>query len=254
MTARSPHVGIVDFEPALYRRSNDPMCASRVRDGVLNGVLHKADSVSQVRVNWQPVSEGLTVVGTPRRWATGRESTVAATRAGDWYVLEATPFGVVDVPVHGSGERYEYLLRTAWGAASPTFTDPPPAATIKVRIFLYPEGGDPRVEHDRAVDHVWEAEYEATVAGYSGAVLSGATRGPGAHATKLVLDPADDWPRVELDVPNSIGGGDRRPARVLRAAIGVAASVSLDPTPGEPPIFPLMRSLYVQGFVGVAGG
>lgn len=177
MTARSPRVGIVDLEPSLYRRANDPMCAQRVRDGVLNGALHKADSVSQVRVNWQPVAEGIPVTGNPRRWATGRESTVAATRAGDWYVLEATPFGAIDVPVFGSGERYEYRLRTAWGAASPTFTDPPPAATVRVRVFLYPEGADPRLEHARAVDHVWEASYASLTAGYAGQWITGATRG-----------------------------------------------------------------------------
>ncbi len=255
MTARSPLGGLVRLEPSLYRRANDPLCAQRVRDGLVNGVLHKADSFAQVRVSWQPVNEALTVTGDPRRWATARHELVARTPAGGWYMLEPSPFGVIDVPVFGSGERYEFRLWTAWGVASGELLAPPPAADVVVRVFLYPWDGDPELEHERPVDHVWQSEFTSASVGYVGARVTGATRGAGAYANKLVLDPDSAWPTTELSVPNAPAGASAAPTRVLRVGVGVAASSNLGPAgPGEPALFPLLRALHVQGFVGVQGG
>lgn len=266
MTARSPHVGIVELEPTLYRRSDDPVCAQRVRDGLVNGALHQADSCSQVRINWQPASEAVTFAQEPRRWATGREAAMAAAGAGEFYTIEAAPFGTIDVPCFGTGAHYEFRLRTAWGAAAAGYVDPPPAATVTVRIYFYPWGDrglrgtdrPSRTEHERLVDHVWQASYAATTVGYGGAWLTGATRGAGNYANKIVLDrESTEWPRDELVVPNAAGGADRVATRVLRVAVGVVASVSLDPGVDElgvpfPLVIPLMRALHLQGFVGAA--
>lgn len=254
MTSRSVHAGLVDLDPSLYRRENDPVCAQRVRDGVINGLSHKADSVSQVRINWQPPNEALTVTGNPRRWATGREEAMAVMGVTEWYVLEASPFGVIDLPRFGAGKHFEMRLSTAWGAAGQGFVDPPPAVPVHVRVFLYPEGYDPRGELDLDHDHVWAATYQAGAVGYSGDWITGATRGPGAYETKLVLTPevAAFWRRQELVVPNAEAGGSPAPTEVLRVYVGVAASPGTGPDAEGPTVIPLMRALSMQGFVGDA--
>lgn len=262
MTARSPHAGLVELEPSLYRRGDDPMCAERVRDGMVNGVLHKADSFSQVVINWQPADEALTFASIqPRRWATGRDAVMSATRAGEFFLLECSPVAVIDLPAFASGAPYELRLHTAWGAAGESFSDPPPSGTVTVRIYAYPWNDrglmgplrPSRIEHEQPVDHVWEASFDGPTIGYAGAWLTGATRGDGAYTTKLVLDrESTTWPRDEIVVPNAEGGAETFRRTTLRIGIGVACAVSVGPSGGKPQLIPLLRALHLQAFVGAA--
>lgn len=271
MSARSAHKGIVELDPALYRRAQDAVGAARVRDGLVNGLIHKADSISQVRINWQPVNEALTVSGNPVRWASGDFVMMGRARAGDWYGIQPQSFGAMDIPIHADGPIYELRIRSAWGAADRAFADPPPAANFTVRVFVYPDvdgsAGPMMIHgyHGAPADYVWEATFSTAAVGYEGAWIAGATKGPGAYATKLVLDPAvirgwPHWPpgvaksgRLEVDAPNAVDGAQASPTTVLRCHLGIVASVDVDGDQLEgPTVVPLLRALSVQGFVGEA--
>lgn len=270
MTATSPQKGIVELDPRLYRRENDPLCAARVRDGVINGLLHKADSLAQVHSNWQPASDNLSFGTTaPERYASGLFETMGARPAGTFYMLHPLSFGVLDLPLHHD-RPYELRIRTAWGAADDTYADPPPASTITARVFVWPEAeraaGEERLRDyfDLAQDCVWETSFDATTVGFDGAWTTGSTRGPGSYSTKLRLDPSElaRWPlgggsreeagRSRVISPNAVGGDNEAPTRVLRLHIGVAASSDLDPSGDEPQVIPLLRALHAQAFVGEA--
>lgn len=271
MTARSELAGVLEIEPSLYRRDNDPLCVQRVRDGLVNGVLHKADSASQVIVNWHPIASSVSPADVD--YATGHYPEMERAAAGTFYQIQPGTWGIVDMPIFGSGELYELRIRSAWGAGDHSFADPPPAGNVTVRIFFYPELDDATgplgigAYHEQAEDFVWEGTFATGTVGHAGAVISGTTRGPGGYANKLVLtsDVAAEWPirssarspsgvggRLTVNAPNGPAGADRAPTTVLRCHVGVVASIDTDPTPGEVPITPLLRSLHAQGFVGVA--
>ena len=264
------HEGVVELDPTLYRRADDPLCATRVRDGVINGLLHKADSVAQVHVNWQPVASALSFGTTnPVRYASGIFATMGDRPAGTFYMVHPLSFGTIDLPLHAD-RPYDLRIRTAWGAADNAYSDPPPTASITARVFVWPEsevrGGEEALSayFNQAEDFVWETEFDATTVGFAGAWTTGASRGAGAYANKLRLDPSviARWPlsggttegagRLRIDPPNDLSGANTAPTRVLRLHVGIAVSSDLDPSGDEPQVIPLLRALHVQGFAAEA--
>lgn len=268
MTARSLHSGIVEMDPALYRRAGDPLCAARVRDGVMNGVVHKADARTQVHVNWQPVDEDLTVTGDPERWATWAAAdrdpatyssgdTIWLPGPGTFFPLAGCPIGVIDVPLYADGSAGAFRIRSAWGCAGLGLSSSPPAGEeLTVRVYLYPLGAADLLdaEHNERGDHVWEGTVKVDVVGYAGDWAIGATRGPNANANLLELSPdvIEDWGRSELLVPNDVDGGSEAPTQVLRVGVGVAAASSVGHDLEGATLNPLLRALHLQGFVGPA--
>lgn len=181
----SIHKGLVTLPTSIYGAANDPLDAVTVRDGIANGLLHCADSIGQVRVNYFPIAAGV---------ANGQDSyeTIESSPTeGVWYLVGGSPFGEWPLTLRWDGKPY--MLRVRAGVAASASG----SSTLTMRVVIAPNGSGPR-ERERPVDHVWETSWTASSTGTTPTWATGATLGDEEYATLLAVSAAqaDAWRRA----------------------------------------------------------
>lgn len=173
--------GLVEFAASLYGTDDDPMDAVMMRDGVMHGLLHAADSMAQVRVNYLPIASAA---------AEGQDSfetTEPPANTTDYLLLGGSPFGPWPLTVRANGQPYKLRVRIA-GAVSAT------PATATFRVILAAAGARlSETDILEALDSTFEAEATSTTAAW----LSGSSQGSLANSTLITVstDQVRSWTR-----------------------------------------------------------
>ncbi len=192
----SLHEGIVEFADSLYGTSGTPLDTTIMRDGPFNGLLHGADSYSQVRVNWMArSSDGITI-------DTGNDID-----AGDQYRIGG-PFGEWPLTIRDDGRPYILRVRIA-GALDGT------PATGSFRVVIAPDS-EAWVERDADDDTSGDASTTSTTVSW----LTFQSNGTNGAATYLEIsaEKARSWLRRVSCFNAAAGGSPREIEQVLVSA------------------------------------
>lgn len=193
MAASSIHSGIVPFAPSLWGTDDDPEDTVLHRDGTANGLLHAADSIGQVRVNYMPVAAGV---------ADGQETfaTIDTGPEADVY-YHVGVFGRWPLTIRADGTPYRLRIRVA-GASSSTNDAP------TFRVVIAPNFPEALAGKTSDEDSVFEASGTATT---TIAWLSGTSQGSAAAATyvQVSAEQARDW-TAEQVVFDAVNAGTPR--------------------------------------------
>lgn len=154
--------GLVDFATSLYGAADDPMDTVMMRDGVAHGLLHAADSMAQVRVNYHPIAAGVAVDSDSFETI----ETSPAPTTGQWYRVGGAPFGPWPLTLRADGSGYKLRIRI--GGALSSGTD-----TATFRVVIAPPRRLLTAEIEESEDHI----FEATTASTTIAWLSGTAQG-----------------------------------------------------------------------------
>lgn len=175
----SIHEGIVEFAPSLYGAANDPMDTAIMRDGVANGLLHAADSMGQVRVNYFPIDSG---------FANNVDDfeTTDTLVVGQWSRIGGSPFATWPITLRSDGTPYVLRVRI-FGAVSAT------VATATFAVVVAPLT-DSALELERDRDNVFTATATATTPAW----LSG-TSGTNSYTTRMefTAEDSETWTREQ---------------------------------------------------------
>jgi hypothetical protein len=229
----SIHNGRVQFADSLYGTDNDPADVTILRDGVVNGLLHCADSYAQVRVNFVHPDYSTFAAAAAYEY----NQTVDTTPTPNaWYRMEGSPFGEWPLTLHDDGTPY--VLRVRVGGAS---SGGAATGTITFRVVIAPANAG-LGELELAADHIFET---AGTTSTSVAWLTGATRGSGAHTTRMELSAtrAGRWTR-EIDVYDAVSSATQRQVRqcLVSAHVFAKTTNALD--------VPRLHALYLAEYVG----
>lgn len=215
--------GIIPISTFMYGNAADPMDAASLRDGVLHGLLHAADSRAQVRVNYMhnPVSQD-------------PPSTETISDVDDWHQLAASPFGPWPLTQRADGSGYQLRVRIRVGISSTP-------ATATFRVVIAPWGRLSRGQIEEEVDSV----YEVTTTSGTSQWRTGTSQGPLGDSRLLTVsaDQCFAWTQT-TSVYNAVSGASPRDVSQVLVAAHVFAKTT------DTSILPELYALHLQEFVG----
>ena len=224
----SYHKGIVQFAPSLYGTDDDPMDAVILKSGVANGLLHCADSMAQVRVNYMaPLSTAVandtstfgTVDGTPV--------------AGTWYPLEGFPMGPWPLTLRADGTPYRLRIR-AGGSLSGG------AGTGTFRFIIAPTYADALPGRFESEDHIFETTTTSTSATW----MTGTSQGDNSGATYIDVsrELASSWIR-NVSIVDAASGAS--PGTVQQCLVSVWCFAKTTSAASVPRVHALHLAEYI---------
>jgi hypothetical protein len=210
----SLHNGIVEFAASLYGTDDDPVENSIVRDGLANGLLHAADSMAQVRVNYFPILSAA---------ANGQdtfETVESSPTTGTWYRVGGSPFGEWPLTLHADGTPYKLRVRIGVSASSST------ASTQLVRVVIAPNS-HAVLERDLSADNVYQISFASGTVGTTPTWVAGTSQGDAASATLITVDAdtARSWTR-DVQVYDAVSSATPRDTMQCLVAAHVYALTS----------------------------
>jgi len=221
--------GIVEFAAALFGTDDDPMDPVIKRDGLVHGLLHAADSMAQVRVNYNPILAGA---------SEGQDSfetieTPAST--SDFLLVGGTPFGPWPLTIRANGAPYKLRVRFAGAVASTV-------ATATFRVVIFPLIRISTSDITLAVDSTFEATTSSATVDW----ISGTSQGTVGSSTLITVTArqAQSWTR-EVEVFNAVSspaaGVSIEQVRVMAYVFAKTTDVTK---------LPRMHALHIEEYIG----
>lgn len=222
----SYHDGLVDFADALYGNDEDPVDAVVSRDGVANGLLHAADQMAQVRINWVGLDTG--VANGQNTYIT---TDVADPTADLWYYMGS--FEGWPLTLHADGTPYKLRIRLAAAAAGGS-------GNCRIRVVIAPTYPYALANLEAPADSIWESNDTTSS---TPAWLGGLSQGSEADLTLVTVtrSEARSWTQL-VNVHNAVGGAD--PSAVTQVLVG-AYIFGLTENSNVPRLHALHLSEYV---------
>jgi hypothetical protein len=221
--------GIVEFPATLYGTDDDPVDTVVMRDGVMHGLLHAADSMGQVRVNYMgignAVSEGQDEF----------ETIETPANTSDYYLMGGTPFGPWPLTMRANGEPYKLRVRVG-GSVSAT------PATATFRIVIAPLTIVTAADVLAALDSTLQVTATSTTLAW----LTGQSQGTLGSTTLITVtaDQAAAWTR-DVDIYNAVsspaGGQTVEQIRVMAYVFAKTSDVTK---------LPQLSALHIQEYIG----
>lgn len=173
----SVYEGILDFDAALYGTDDDFEETVLVGDGLANGLLHCADEIAQVRVNYMAPAAAIA------QDQDEFETIETSPTASQWYRVGGSPFGPWPLTLRADGTPYKLRIRLGVAASASN------ATTLTVRVVVCPLDEVTAVEErDRDTDRVYEVAWTASDTGTSPTWLVGESQGDAASETVITVD------------------------------------------------------------------
>jgi hypothetical protein len=221
--------GIVEFAAALYGTDDDPTDTVIMRDGVLHGLHHAADSMGQVRVNYMPIGNAVS------EGQDEFETIETPANTLDYYLVGGSPFGEWPLTLRADGSAYKLRIRIA-GSVGAT----PNNGTF--RVVIGPSRALRDSEVEEALDSTFEAVFTTTTATWE---TSGASQGASSSATLLTISAGQvrDWVR-DVGVYNAVSSASDNSVQQCLVAAHVYAKTN------NVARLPQLNALHIQEFVG----
>lgn len=209
--------GIVEFASSLYGTDDDPMDTVIMRDGVAHGLLHAADSMAQVRVNWMPPSH----TADHEEYETLESSPIA----GQWYLMGGSPMGEWPITLRKDGTPYRLRFRMAVSISNAS-------GTASFQLVVAPVAFAQTLRG-------------SLTAGSTVVTTSSTTAAWAAPATYLELSSAlvSGWVR-EVSIADAVSGASPNSTEQVLVAAHVFAKTD------NASYLPRLHALHVQEYVG----
>lgn len=234
------------FPASLYGAAADPADTVLLRDAVANNLLHAADSMGQVRVNYVGIKSGsIDVFET-------FDTVLANAPSQTFCALGGQPFGPWPLTLHA--DMTPYILRIRVGVASSNTT----ASTLQLRVVIAPIGAEVLSEVDRAQDNVFHVEWVSSGAGSIGTTPTwiddnGTTRFARTQdndfTSYMVVSAAqaEEWTQ-RYPIADAVSGGTPRAVDQCLVAAHVFGSTTHNVA--ESRCVPRLYGLHIQEYVG----
>lgn len=227
----SIHSGLVTFTTSVYGSAADPVDNAFTRDGLANGLLHIADSLGQVRVNWQA-----TTYGGKAAFSTTYDTTNP--RLSYEELILAGPFGPWPITLKSDGTPYRLRIRLAGSiSGSAGF------AQVRFRVVLAP-AELAASQRTSSLDSVWVS---FTSTSTTAAWLSGDTNGALSDSTivHITADQAAEWTRLTSIYDGTSSSSPKSIDQCL-----MTATVFGENATGGSGFYGRLHALHIQEYVG----